>query len=209
MNYTQYQRFTEEGVWIVTRAREAAVWTVEKHKELSEYHKKMGVISDMDVTMGHTTHKQGVRIAGRIVVYHDQVSDRTFTFFTNNRSFSPVTIAQIYQKRWQIEILFKRIKQNYPLKYFLGDNPNAIQIQTWCALIADLIVKAIKSGVKRKWSFTGMVAIIRQNLLEYIDLKLYLNNPDLIIKQFRERKMNSPPSLFSSVNQDGGLVIQF
>ncbi|MBY0436161.1 MAG: transposase [Cyclobacteriaceae bacterium] len=49
-------------------------------------------------------------------------------FLTNNLEFSPLTIAQIYRHRWQIETLFKRIKQNYPLRNFLGDNENAIKI---------------------------------------------------------------------------------
>ncbi len=207
--YKQYRRFTEEKVWIVTRAHENAIWTVEKQRKITDYHKKMGVISDTDVMMGHTTHKQGERVAGRIVVYYDKASNRSFTFYTNNKQFSPVTIAQIYQKRWQIEVLFKRIKQNYPLRYFLGDNPNAIRIQTWCVLIADLMVKVIKNGIKRKWSFTGIVSLIRQNLLEYIDISLYLKNPDKVIRKFREKKINSPPTLFSSTSKNAGLEIHF
>lgn len=207
--YKQYRRFTQEKVWMVTRAHENAIWTVEKQRIITDYHKKMGVISDTDVILGHTAHKQVERVAGRIIIYYDKESDRSFTFFTNNKHFSPVTIAQIYQKRWQIEILFKRIKHNFPLRYFLGDNPNAIHIQTWCVLIADLIVKVIKAGIKRKWSFTGVVSLIRQNLLEYIDIKLYLSNPDKVIRQFRDKKINSPPTLFSIVNMNRGLEIQF
>ncbi len=45
----------------------------------------------------------------------------TLWFLTNNFRMAPATIAALYRKRWQIEVLFKRLKQNYPLKYFLGE----------------------------------------------------------------------------------------
>ena len=48
-------------------------------------------------------------------------------------------IGLLYKLRWQIELLFKQLKQNFPLKYFLGDNENAIKIQTWCTLITNLL----------------------------------------------------------------------
>ena len=57
---------------------------------------------------------------------------------------SAMSVASLYKKRWQIELLFKRMKQNYPLKYFLGDSENAIKIQIWCTLIADLLLKIVK-----------------------------------------------------------------
>jgi IS4 transposase len=52
-----------------------------------------------------------------------------------------------------IELLFKQIKQNFPLKYFLGDNENAIKIQIYCVLIVNLLMGVIKKSLKRQWSF--------------------------------------------------------
>ncbi len=59
-------------------------------------------------------------------------------------------IALIYKKRWQIELLFKQLKQNFPLKYFLGDNENAIKIQIWSTLIVNLLLTVIHKKTKRK-----------------------------------------------------------
>ena len=59
------------------------------------------------------------------------------------------TIALIYKKRWQIELLFKQLKQNFPLKYFLGDNVNAIEIQIWAAMIANLLITLVRSKINR------------------------------------------------------------
>jgi hypothetical protein len=210
VDYKQYNRFTEEDIWIVTRAKDDAVWEVEKERDVSEYQQKMGVLSDNDVILGHHHSKKAIKVPGRIVLYKDPLSGVTFKFFTNNRKLKPLTIANIYQKRWQIEVLFKRIKQNYPLKYFLGDNENAIRIQTWCALIADLLLKVIKNGVKRKWSFTGIAAIVRHHLMEYINLMSFLQNPEAGIKKWKEKtKKNAPFDLFTQYNSHGGLEIQF
>ena len=81
-------------------------------------------------------------------------------------------------KRWQIESLFKRMKQNYPLKYFLGDSENAIKIQIWCSLIADLLLKIVKKAVAVKWSFSNLAAMVRLHLMTYIDLFNFLKSPE-------------------------------
>jgi len=98
-------------------------------------------------------------------------------------------IAGLYQQRWQIELLFKRMKQNYPLKYFLGDSENAIQIQIWCSLIADLILKVVKKGAAAKWSFSNLASIIRLHLMKYIDLPRFLKSPEkALIQMFAKAK---------------------
>jgi IS4 transposase len=64
-----------------------------------------------------------------MVTYRDSAIGKLFHFITNNTRLAPLTIANYYRQRWQIEAFFLRIKQNYPLDYFLGDNENAIKIQ--------------------------------------------------------------------------------
>ena len=61
-------------------------------------------------------------------------------------------IAQIYKKRLQIELLFKQLKQNFPLKYFLRDNENAIIIQIWSVMLANLLFMILKSQIPREWA---------------------------------------------------------
>ena len=68
------------------------------------------------------------KIKCRRITYYDKETKRTFQFITNYERVSALTIADIYKQRWQIEILFKRLKQNMQLNYFLGDNENAIRI---------------------------------------------------------------------------------
>ncbi|MDR0682131.1 MAG: transposase [Dysgonamonadaceae bacterium] len=63
------------------------------------------------------------------MAYWDTENRRLLEFITNNFELVAEKVALIYKKRWQIELLFKQLKQNFPLKYFLGDNQNTIEIQ--------------------------------------------------------------------------------
>ena len=110
--------------------------------------------------------------------YLDADTKRTFEFVTNNRKLPALTIASLYKKRWQIELIIKRLKQNMPLRYFLGDNENAIRIQIWCALIADLLLKIVTIGLKRKWAFSNLAALVRLHLMNYTELRKFLENPE-------------------------------
>ena len=58
------------------------------------------------------------------------------------------TIVAIYRRRWQIESLFKQIKQNFPLRYFYGESANAIKIQVWVTLIANLLLSVLQQTDK-------------------------------------------------------------
>ncbi len=69
-------------------------------------------------------------------------------------------ICEVYRRRWQIETLYRRLKQNFPLKYLLGDNQNAIRIQIWVSMIAWLLMQVIKKQVKRKWSLSNLMTAV-------------------------------------------------
>ena len=104
----------------------------------------------------------------RRVVYYDKDKDRIFEFVTNIMEMTAEQIGLLYKMRWQIEILIKQLKQNFPLKYFLGgNNENAIKIQIWCTLIANLLFTIIQKNIKRKVSFSNLVSFARNHLFSY------------------------------------------
>jgi len=111
------------------------------------------VQKDEEIFLSYKDNKQEKKLRTRRIVFHDKTTDKTLVFITNNFDFEAETIALIYKKRWQIETLFKQLKQNFPLKYFLGDNQNAIEIQIWVSMIANLLVTLLKKKIKRKWAF--------------------------------------------------------
>ncbi|MFI3294047.1 MAG: transposase, partial [Rikenellaceae bacterium] len=61
----------------------------------------------------------------RRIAYWDEANRRVIEYLSNNFKISAQEIIDIYHRRWQIETMFKQLKQNFQLKYFLGDNVNA------------------------------------------------------------------------------------
>jgi IS4 transposase len=64
------------------------------------------------------------------------------------------------------------------LKYFLGDNENAIRIQIYCVLIVNLLFAVIKKKLKRSWAFSNLVSFCKIRLFNYINLMRFLENPE-------------------------------
>lgn len=133
----------------------------------------------------------------RRIAYWDSENSRMFRFITNNFNLTAEKIALIYKKRWQIELLFKQLKQNFPLKYFLGYNENAIEIQIWAAMLANLLMTLVRSKVKKSWAFSNLVSVIRQQLMNYINIYSFLQDPEGSWRELiKENKMKYQNSLF-------------
>lgn len=75
---------------------------------------------------------------------------------TNDFDMNMDDIVLIYKRRWLIDSLFKQIKQNFPLRYFYGESANAIKIQIWVTLIANLLMTLLQKRLNRSWSFSGL-----------------------------------------------------
>jgi IS4 transposase len=63
------------------------------------------------------------------------------TLLTNDLRRSAIEIAALYKSRWQIELLFRWIKQHLGIRKFLGNNDNAIRLQILPAMIAYLLLR--------------------------------------------------------------------
>ena len=98
-------------------------------------------------------------------------------------------IAAIYKDRWQIELFFKKLKQNLKIKTFVGTTLNAVMVQIWTALVVTLLLEVLKRRSKYPWSFSRLRNYIRLNLMTYKDLNDWLNEPDIVPIKTRE----SPP----------------
>jgi IS4 transposase len=133
-----------------------------------------------DIIIKVTVKKDGCesKLKLRKVMFYDRVLKRKFEFLTNLFDLRPDMIAALYKIRWQIELLFKQLKSNFPLKYFLGDNENAIKIQIYCALIVNLLLTVLQKRLKRPWAFSNLVSFCRIHLFNYLHLMRFLENPE-------------------------------
>lgn len=174
VDYQQFARWTEAGIFFVTREKDNAAYRVVEKRPVPE---NRNIIKDqlIEVT-GYYSAKKCPYLLRRIEAW-DETNERLIVLWTNHLEFGATTIASIYKDRWQIEIFFKTIKQNLKIKTFVGTSPNALLIQIWTALIAILVLKYLKFRSTLGWSLSNLVAMLRYNLFTYRDLWAWLDNP--------------------------------
>lgn len=199
-HYQTYNQLSSQNITWVTRHRDQSVYKIKSKNQVNDFQKQHGVCSDYNIELGNKHRKNEEKVPARMVGYRDPISKKYFRFITNNLQLAPLTIANYYKQRWQIETFFKRIKQNYPIGFFLGDSENAIKIQIWCALIADLLLKVIKAGTKTKMAFSNINGLIRLHLMTYMNLKIFLQSPEksLLQRITQYKTMHTAPSLFAT-----------
>ncbi len=182
--FSQWEQWGKEGISWVTRQIGNETVSLLEDRKISKEDGQQGVLCDQKIILGGITTKKTRPIIARQIKYVDRLSGKTFVFVTNNFRFKASTVAYLYRCRWSVEVFFKRLKQNNAIRYFLGDNENAIKIQLWCCLIKDLLIKIIKDRVehKRKWSFANLTAMIHHHLMNYLNLTGFLCNPDKILQ---------------------------
>jgi hypothetical protein len=131
-DYKAFKLFGKKGAGFVTRIKDDAVYKVEQELHVEECIHS-GVLEDTIIEVTVKEDDGQGKLMLRKVVFYDRVLKRKFEFLTNLFDLRPDMIAALYKIRWQIELLFRQLKGNFPLKYFLGDNENAIKTQIYCA----------------------------------------------------------------------------
>ncbi len=176
-DYKAFAHFTDQSTGFVTRIKDNAKYEVIQKNGIPE-NIYSGILMDeiIEIEVNKGTEKNKLKL--RKIKYYDREHKRSFEFISNLFEFRADTIAALYKIRWQIELLFKQIKQNFPLKYFLGDNENAIKIQIYCVLTVNLLLGVIKKSLKRQWSFSNLVSFCRIHLFNYIHVTKFLESPE-------------------------------
>jgi len=194
-NYQQFAAFTAAGIFFITRQKSNAVYKSVSEKLLNGQTPD-AVLKEEDIEQNYKdTNGKAQVLRLRRIAWWDSKGGRVYEFISNNFELEAQVIADIYRYRWRIELFFKKLKQNFPLHYFLGDNQNAIEIQIWCALIALLLLSHIHFQNKSKMAFSNMVSILRMHLPSYISIKdlLALHNK----KRLRGKRIENGTGLFA------------
>jgi len=173
-DYMQFQRWTQDGVYFVTREKRNAVFEVVEDRPIP---KNRNILADQVIKVtGYYSAQKCPSLLRRIEVYVPEKNE-SIVLWTNHLEFGSTTIAAIYKDRWQIEIFFKTLKQHLRVKTFVGTSANALKTQIWTALIALLIIKYLKYRSRVGWSLSNMIAMLRFNLFTYRDLWEWLKDP--------------------------------
>lgn len=200
INYGQFDKFTERNIYYVTRQKENADYKTIEEFDLPADAKH--ILKDEKIEVSYKVNKEVITQQMRRVAVFSQRYQKAFVYTTNNFDLTAVEIAAIYANRWQIETFFKKLKQNFPLTYFYGDNTNAIETQVWCALIALLLLEVLYKEHKSKMAFSIFASIIRLHIMNYVSISAIIETYKLtrVRKKKSEnkntaRKKTAPPAL--------------
>ena len=195
IDYEKFEELTQKGVIYVTKMKKSLNYSIISD---TMYQTPDGL---MEVRIQNVTFSK--KISGgetiihnaRIITHVDTKKHKLISLLTNDMDSDPNEIIAIYRQRWEIELLFKQIKQNFPLKYFYGESANAIKIQIWVTLIANLLLMIMQKRLERPWSFSGLATMIRITLMYYVDFYSFFNNPEKDWENMVVSDENPPPQL--------------
>lgn len=167
VNYGKWAEWTQQGIYYVTRLNENADYEVlsGQPNHISDY-ADGGVISDQIILLNPSESA----LKARLIVWKDPVSGHVLQFVSNMFNCQQATIILLYKYRWNIEVLFKRLKQNFELGYFFSDSTEGIKTQVWVALIANLLFTVIHRQCKEAELFVTIVNLAAINMGSYISL---------------------------------------
>lgn len=200
-DYYEWQQLTEANIKYVTRMKDNAKFTIREWRSVRDL---PGIDSDQVIELSYTKktmrelpeeelkhrrgrkpkdgkvmvteYKTGVHKCRRIMKKSEKTGDY-ITFITNDFDLPADQICEIYRRRWTIETLYKRSKQNFPLKYFLGNNENEIKIQIWVTMIAYLLMRVLQKKSRSKLAFSNIVTVVRITICSYMNIITLIANP--------------------------------
>lgn len=173
-DYRLFARWTEQEIFFVTRMKDNAQFEVVQEHEPPQ---NRGILADQTIRLtGVGAQDQCPHLLRRVEAVRADTGD-ILVFLTNHHQLGASTVAAIYKERWQIELLFKALKQNLKIKTFIGTSANAVKTQIWCALISMLLLRYLQLRSRFGWSLSNLVALLRMNLFTHRDLQAWLDQP--------------------------------
>lgn len=187
-HYLQFANWTAQEINFVCRLKDNAVYEViEVLFTQTIPDKQNGVLKEEHIHLKYKEDKQEKNICLRKVTYRDEYGF-IYEFITNNFLISTEEVAFLYKKRWNIETLFKKLKQNFQLHFFYSETENGIKTQVWCTLIAQLLMIVLKIKSKTKKAFSTIAALVRIHLISMLELFWLINNSRRTYNKKKKRK---------------------
>ena len=176
--YVDFERlyiFTLSAAFFVVRTKSNVLM---QRRYSHPVDKSTGVRSDHTVLLTAIDSAKAYPEALRRVSYLDVEKQKRFKFLTNNFTLPALTIAQIYQCRWQVELFFKWIKQHLRIKAFFGTSQNAVKTQIWIAVSVYVLVAIVRKRLGLEVTLYQILQILSVTLFEKTPILQALQPPD-------------------------------
>jgi hypothetical protein len=167
VDFERLYRFVLAGAFFVTRAKDNLQINRLESRPVDQ---TTGVRSDQIVWLKRVKSIERYPDRFRRISYTDPGGGKSLVFLTNNFELPALTVAQLYQSRWQVELFFKWVKQNLRIKHFFGTTENAVKTQVWIAVCVYVLVAILRKELGLKISSSQILQILSVNVFEQMPL---------------------------------------
>jgi len=178
LDFARLYKLHQAGAFFVTRAKRG----MDARRVYSTAtDRAAGVICDQAIALNGFYVSKDYPEHLRRIRFKDPESGKALIFLTNNTLLPPLTIAALYQSRWQVELFFKWIKQHLRIKRFLGTSENAVKTQIWCAIATYVLIAIIRKELQLQASLYTLLQILSVSVFEKNQLSCALqSNPPVL-----------------------------
>ena len=165
VDYAWWRQLHQAGCCFVTRPKSNVPLRLLAMRPVSEHDRQeAGIESDWIVDLASQQHARLPILLRRIILRRED--GRLLTILSNDIERPAGEIAGLYRKRWQIELLFRWIKQHLKVRRFLGRSENAIRLQIFAAMIAYLLLRIAARNSRSGLLALRFADLVRTRLFE-------------------------------------------
>ena len=167
IDFKRLYAFCQSAAFFVVRSR----GNLDYRRSLSrEVDKTTGLRSDETISLRGPKTRDRYPAPLRRVTFFDEEKRVRYVFLTNNFRLAALTVADLYKRRWRVELFFKWIKQNLHIKGFFGTSANAVKTQIWIAISVYLLIAIVKKRLDLSYTPAQILHIVSTNLIEELPL---------------------------------------
>jgi transposase len=165
-DFARLHRFTSGLAFFITMAKKRLDYKRQSWRAVTAEQKAAGLRSDTTIRLCGVKSALRYPETLRRIGYYNKDWDKRVVLLTNNLQLPALTIAELYSRRWAVELFFKWIKQNLRIKAFYGNSINAVKTQVWICMIVYLLVAIIRKELKINRSMGDLLQILSVTLMQ-------------------------------------------
>jgi hypothetical protein len=163
IDFARLYRFQQSRAFFILRGKDNLDFRVRESRAVDM---ATGLKADQSIRLCGPLTRRLYPEALRRVSFTDPATQVHFVFLTNNFTLAASTICRLYQRRWQVELFFKWVKQNLRIKAFFGTSQNAVTTQLWIAMSMYVLVAIMRKQMGLSQSMGEIMQILSLNLFE-------------------------------------------
>jgi len=187
IDFSRLYHFTLQAAFFIIRAKRNLDFTRRSSRIVD---KTSGLRSDQTIVLSGLLTSQAYPEVLRRISFFDIKTNKRLVFLTNNFFLPPLTIAQLYKCRWQVELFFKWIKQHLRIKSFFAISENAVKTQIWIAVSFYVLVSILKKELKLDKTLYEILQVLSIALFENSPILSALNGSyEKIVKNYHPNQL--------------------